>query len=428
MNLHSHHGNKREQYFNKLDSGIRKMQEYHSKDLILVHHNDSDGLTSGAILLKAFTRAGYHISRFCLEKPYPAVLGKLFAMTDGKIVVFADFAGGIAPLIADLNHQKNLVLILDHHTAKQADDPMVLNFNPDFFGFKGDRDISASVVCYHFAVCLNPANKDLVHIAAFGGIADFYYRERQIHSFNLECFEEAQMVGLMRKETDSEGEQFYIRLGNREVNVVSFYPLLDIAGGVGYYGKGPEVAVNLLLEGITNDNMSFIDNLKKVKEEIFTREIERLQNGGLIIGRNIQWFDTKEHFKPMGVKMVGIFCNEIAEMDFIDQTKYIAGYQKIPDMIPGFGQITMGQTKMSMRTSKALSKDILHNEMPGIDRFLPRATRNLEGFADACHSIAAAVTIAVGKEQELIEEAERLLQQEMLKDKEKTVKESNDSL
>lgn len=420
--------NRREKYFNELNSGIRKMKEYHSKDLILIHHNDSDGLTSGAILLKAFTRAGYNISRFCLEKPYPAVLEELFDRTEGKIVVFADFAGGIAPLIANLNNGKNLIIILDHHKAKKTDDPMVLNFDPDFFGFKGDRDISASVVCYHFAICLNPANKDLVHIAAFGGIADFYYRERRIHSFNLECFEEAQMAGLMRKEMDSEGEQFYIRLGSREVNVVSFYPMLDTAGGVGYYGKGPEVAVNLLLEGITDENMLFIENLKEVKEEIFSREIERLKKRGLIVGRNIQWFNIKECFKPMGVKMVGIFCNEIAEMDFIDQTKYIAGYQKIPDMIPGFGSIPMGQTKMSMRTSKALSKDILHKKMPGIDRFLPQATINLGGFADACHSIAAAVTITVGKEQELIEEAERLLQEEMLKDKEKTVKESNDSL
>jgi hypothetical protein len=412
-----HNRSKRNKYFNEIDSGIKKMKEYHSRDLILIHHNDSDGLTSGAILLKAFTRAGYNIKRFCLEKPYPAVLEKLFARTEGKMVVFADFAGGIAPFIADLNNRKNLVLILDHHTAKQTDDPMVLNFNPDFFGFKGDRDISASVVCYHFAVCLNPRNKDLVHIAAFGGIADFYYREQQIHSFNLECFEEAQIAGLMRKEIDSEGEQFYIKLGSREVNVVSFYPMLDIAGGVGYYGKGPEVAINLLLKGITDENMLFIEKLKKVKEKIFSSEIEKLKKGGLIVGSNIQWFDTNTGLKPMGVKMIGIFCNEIAEMDFIDQAKYIAGYQKIPDLIPGFGSITIGQTKMSMRTSKKLSKAILHKEMPGIDRFLPQATINLGGFADACHSIAAAVTIPVGKERELIEEAERLLKEEILKGK-----------
>lgn len=404
-----------DKYFDELISGIKRMKEYHSRDLILLHHNDSDGLTSGAILLKSFQRAGYSVNRFSLEKPYPAVLEKLFGNTEGKIVVFADFAGGIAPMIADLNRGKNLVLILDHHKAKQTDDPFVLNLNPDFFGLRGDRDISASVVCYHFAVNLDPINKDLVHIAAFGGIADFYYRDRQIHSFNLKCFEEACRAGLMRKETDSDGDKYHIKLGRREVNVVSFYPMLDIAGAVGFYNNGPETAINLLLEGITDENMSYIENLKKVKEKIFTREIEKLKKDGLRTTNHMQWFDLKENFKPMGVKMVGIFCNEIAERDFIDPNKYIAGYQKIPDEVPGFGYIPMGQTKMSMRTSANLSQRVLNRKMPGIDSFLPQATINLGGFADACHSIAAAVTIDVGREKELIEETERLLQQEILK-------------
>ncbi|MBN2395348.1 MAG: DHH family phosphoesterase [Candidatus Atribacteria bacterium] len=405
----------KDQYFNELSLGIRKMKEYPSKDILLLHHNDTDGLTSGAILLKALTRAGYNIKRYSLEKPYPKILEKLLNENEKKVIVFADFAGGIAPTIANLNSGKNLVLILDHHKAKRTDDPFVLNLNPDFFGLKGDRDISASVVCYHFSFILDTINRDLVHIAAFGGIADFYYRDHQIHSFNLECFQEASKLGLMRKEKKLLTEKYYIRLGNQEVDVVSFYPMIDIAGGVGYYGKGPEVAIDVLLNGITDENISFIENLKNIKQKIFSKEIENIKKGGLIVGKNIQWFNAKMNLKPMGVKMVGILCNEIAEMDFIDQNKYIAGYQQIPNEIPNFGKIMMNQTKLSMRTTEKLSKKILNKEMPGLDTFLPQATLNLGGFADACHSIAAAVTIEIGKEKELMKEAEKLLQNEILK-------------
>ena len=42
----------------------------------IFHHNDSDGLSSGAILTRAFERAGFEVHRFCLEKPYPALLQK----------------------------------------------------------------------------------------------------------------------------------------------------------------------------------------------------------------------------------------------------------------------------------------------------------------------------------------------------------------
>ena len=62
------------------------------------------------------------VRRFCLEKPYPAVLKKVFEQ-EGGLIVFADFAGRIAPLISELNQGRNLTLILDHHVAEASTDP-----------------------------------------------------------------------------------------------------------------------------------------------------------------------------------------------------------------------------------------------------------------------------------------------------------------
>ena len=104
----------------------------------------------------ALERQGYKVQRFCLEKPYPAVLKKIYEQ-EGGIVIFADFAGRIAPMLSDLNKGRNLTLILDHHVAEASTDPRVHNLDPDLFGLKGDRDISASTTCYLFALTLDPS-------------------------------------------------------------------------------------------------------------------------------------------------------------------------------------------------------------------------------------------------------------------------------
>jgi hypothetical protein len=41
---------------------------------------------------------------------------------------------------------------------------------------------------------------------------------------------------------------------------------------------------------------------------------------------------------------------------------------------------------------------------------LPEATNKLGGFSDACHSLTAATTVAIGKEELLIEEMEKILE------------------
>ena len=399
-----------EKYFEILRSGITALKNHESKELFLLHHNDSDGLTSGSILLKAFQREGYNVKRFTLEKPYPDVLKKLFEENSGRIIVFADFAGKIAPMISDLNRGRNLVLILDHHRAEPVvNDETVLNLDPDLFGLKGDRDISASVVCYLFAKELNSMNEDLVHIAAFGGIADFYYLDEDVHSFNRECVEDACAVGLMRIDYKEGKERFIIRLGDMEVDVVEFYPLLDTLGGVGFYDNGPEKGIDLLLNGLTEGHVEEINKMKSVKEKIFEKEIIRMKNREYHETEDIIWFDVEDRFAPMGVKMIGVFCEEIVEADYLDRSKYLAGFQRIPDTVPGFGKLEMGQTKVSMRTSASLSRKIMDKAIPGLNDFLPEATVNLGGFADACHSIAAATTIGIGMEEKLMDETQKTL-------------------
>ena len=390
---------------------VNRMKEYNSRDIILLHHNDSDGLASAAILLKALQREKYHIKLFSLEKPYPCVLKKLFTCNSGKIILLADFAGMIASEISSLNNSKNLVIILDHHKAKEFNDNSIINLNPDFFQLKGDRDISASCICYFFAKELNTINKDLAHIAAFGAIADFYYIDKNLHSCNKLCLKEGIKTGLIRSEKINDKEHFFITLGKKEVNILNFYPMIDITGGVAYYNRGSEFGISIFLNGLTNEDILKINKLKKIKNHLFRAEIKKLKENKLYNTKNILWFDAKNQFSPMGVKMIGVFLEEIVNTNNIDPDKYIAGFMHIPDHVPGFGKILHGQTKISIRSSHDLSLKIRNGKMPGINEFLPAAAKNLGGFADACHSLSAAATINAGEENELINEVQRILDQ-----------------
>jgi single-stranded DNA-specific DHH superfamily exonuclease len=69
-----------------MEQAIREIRQWPEKAVQVFHHNDSDGLSSGAILTRAFERQGFKVKRFCLEKPYPAVLRKVYEQ-EGKVTM-----------------------------------------------------------------------------------------------------------------------------------------------------------------------------------------------------------------------------------------------------------------------------------------------------------------------------------------------------
>jgi len=398
-------------WFEAMERAIREVKRWPVKTVQVFHHNDADGLTSGAILTRAFERQGYKVQRFCLEKPYPAVLKKVYEQ-EGKLLIFADFAGRIAPLLSELNKSRNLTLILDHHVAEASTDPRVHNLDPDLFGLKGDRDISGSTTCYLFAVTMDPANHDLAHIAAIGAVGDGFFVDGKLVSQNREVALEAVRQGRMEIQPQGTGEKYLLTSPEGQIPVIEFGDYLDILGGVGYYQNGPEMGIRVCLDGASPETDRRVEELKAIRTRMFDDEIARLQTGGWKQAPHIQWFHVEKRFFPMGVKMIGAFCDAIRETKLIDPQKYLAGFQIIPDEIPGFGVIKFNEVKISMRVSPQMEGEIRAGRTMGLNILLPEATNRLGGFSDACHSLTAATTVAIGKEEMLIEEMERIIQGE----------------
>ena len=391
-----------------MEHAIQEVRQWPEKTVQVFHHNDSDGLSSGAILTRALERQGLKVRRFCLEKPYPAVLKKVYEQ-EGGLLIFADFAGRIAPMLSELNRGRNLTLILDHHVAEASTDPRVLNLDPDLFGLKGDRDISASTTCYLFARTMDPVNRDMAHIAAVGAVGDGFFVDGRLVSQNREVALEAVQQGRIEIRKHGAGEQYLLTGPKGQISCIEQGDYLDVLGGVGYYKKGPDMAVQVCLEGVSPESDRMVEELKAVRTRIFNEEITRLKAGSLKKAPHIQWFHVEKRFFPMGVKMIGAFCDAIKDSNLIDPLKYLAGFQIIPDEIPGFGAIRFNEVKISMRVSPYMEGEIRSGKAMGLNILLPEATERLGGFSDACHSLTAATTVAIGKEEKLIEEMEKII-------------------
>ncbi len=399
----------RDQLITAMQNAIEEVRRWPKKEVQIFHHNDSDGLSSGAILTRTFDRAGFRVQRFCLEKPYPVLLEKVFRQKGG-IIVFADFAGRIAPMLSDFNSGRNLTLILDHHVAEASTDPKVHNLDPDLYGLKGDRDISGSTTCYLFAQTLDAANRDLAYIAAIGAVGDEFFVDGCLVSENRDVTLEAVEQGKMEIRKLEVGERYYLNTSEGQVPCDEFGAYLDTLGAAGYYQNGPDMGVKVCLEGTTAESDQMLQELKSVQTRAFEAESKRLQSGALKKSDRIQWFHVQNRFRPMGVKMIGVFCDAIKNTDIVDPKRYVAGYQIIPNEIPGFGPVEMNEVKISMRVSAYMEDKIRSGQAMGLNIFLPEATNKLGGFSDACHTLTAATTVGIGKEEQLIEEMEKILE------------------
>jgi hypothetical protein len=399
----------RDQLIKAMENAIMEVSQWPKREVQIFHHNDSDGLSSGAILTRTFERAGFEVQRFCLEKPYPPLLQKLYEQ-DGEIIVFADFAGRIAPMLSELNNGRNLTLILDHHVAEASTDPKVHNLDPDLYGLKGDRDIAGATTCYLFAHTWDPANRDLAYIAAIGAVGDEFFVDGCLVSENRDVTLTAVQQGKMEIKEQETGERYYLNTPQGQVPCDEFGAYLDTLGAAGYYQNGPDRGVKVCLEGTTPESDQMLRELKAVQAKAFDEEMQRIKSGALKKTKHIQWFQVENRFRPMGVKMIGVFCDAIKNSDLVDPGRYVAGYQIIPAEIPGFGPIPMSDVKISMRVSAYLEKEIRSGNAMGLDILLPEATNKLGGFSDACHTLTAATTVAIGKEEMLIAEMEKILE------------------
>lgn len=403
----------KENFLEEIRKGIDRMRAAGSK-VTLVHHNDADGLSSAAVLETALTRAGFAVRRICIERVHPPIVARIHEQFPSTIF-YVDLGGQAAPVISDANNGRRTTLILDHHHPHKPTDHKVLNISTEFFGLSGDMDISASTAAYFFALELDADNRDLAHVGVLGAVGDEHDREGALIKENRDALIDAVDQGHVQIEVDAEGKERYslTRFGD-PIPMAPLAISVTTLGGVGYYSDGPALGVRVCLEGLFPEAQHRLAELRQTQKTAYQKTSESLMRDGFRETKHIQWFTVGDDFSPMGVKIIGEYCWDIRNEDFVNPKKYIVGFQNMAPEIPGLGTFDWSQTKVSMRLPTPLERKILiDRSMPGLSYLVPEAARKVGGSVDACHDYTAATIVDIGMEEALITAMDKLVQAEL---------------
>ncbi len=393
-------------FFEWVDDAARKIKSFEGENITIVHHNDADGICSGAILSKLCEYLGYSPKLICIEKVHPVIVEKIHEKVDG-IIIYTDLGGLAAEMIDEINAGRSYVFIIDHHPAKPIKSEHVFVLDPELGGISGDVFVSAATLNYIFFRRITKEAKKYAYIAVVGAVGDYHDRSGGVLGLDRFALQEAIGEGQVKVKLEQYRERYLINFFNEFADVVAKY-LTDL-GACGYGMKCYRDAVKVLFNGFDEKTLQEAKDLDRLREEKFRAEIERLKNEGFNEGKYTQWFHVEDRFSPLGVKSVGEFCQLIKDMMFVDGRKYLVGFQNMPRVIPDIGEIDLSAVKMSGRAPTQLERMILRGAAPGLDVLVPEASEAVGGFADATHKIAAACVLERGKEREFVSEFERIV-------------------
>jgi single-stranded DNA-specific DHH superfamily exonuclease len=398
----------KEAFLTALKTAIGKLRQAGS-EITLVHHNDSDGLASASIMQVALSRAGFTVQRIPLERVHPPIVDRIHQRFDSAIL-YVDLGGRAAPVISEANDGRRFTIILDHHDPEKATDPKVVNLSTEFYGLSGELDISAATAAYLFALTLDEGNRDLAYLAVVGAVGDEQDRNGSLVGENRHALKEAVAQGQVRVKEIGGREQYTLARFADPISLSEFARTITTLGAAGYYMGGPALGIRVCMEGSFPEAERKLKTLNQIKQAAYEKVLARLRQEGFRESPYTQWFHVGEEFAPMGVKIIGEFCDEIRYADFVNPEKYIVGFQAMDQEIPGLGSFDWSLVKASMRVPSPLEKKITTDHtMPGLAYLVPEAAKQVNGSIDACHDHSAATLISVGREANLIAAMDKLV-------------------
>ncbi|MFQ6094518.1 MAG: DHH family phosphoesterase [Candidatus Bathyarchaeia archaeon] len=378
-------------------TAISKLKRSPARDVLLIHHDDADGLCSAAIVKAAVEREGYDVKTLCLEKVYPEVIKSLHE-AEGGIMIYADIGSSHADFISECNRGRNLTIILDHHDPTPAEGPRIYDLNLEHFGFRGETDFSGATCCYLFSELLDERNRDLSYLAVVGS-----------------CEIPGELTGLNRMVLEDASRNKIVQLKGKRIRIAkletyakSLFSKLQILGAVGYYEGGPEIAVKTCLEGLTKETDEKVKELEGRRKSVNRRLLARLYRERLRETEHIQWFDAADMYKGMGSKVIGQFCSYLSyQRRLIKPQKYILGMMNLENEIPGWGRLKSELAKVSLRVPSGLKPLIDRKRTLSAVDLLIKASEGF-GIADG-HEYAANVVLPRDKKLRLVENGESVI-------------------
>jgi len=376
----------RARFYQVLDDVKQRVPSY--EEVVLVHHDDADGLSSAALTTRALEALGVRVHRICLEKLFLEVVEDL--MKKWNALVFVDIASAHVDFLEAKAREDQFIMILDHHKPR-GEPQHVLDLNLERWGLSGDRDFSASTLCYLF------------------------YREitgdRSLSYLGLVGAEELPEKGIVVNDTLKDArDSGAVTEGKREeliavplnMPVKTVFSTLQVLGPVGYYKGGPELGVSLCLGERVEVALKHAEEWRGARKQANRKLIAILWKGELKQGKRVQWFHDHGVFQGMGTKVIGTFSSYLSyQRRLINPSKYILGWMKMPQQIPGWGSLETAYSKFSTRIPVVMRKKVERGALPGLMDILNVLSTPV--LVDG-HQAAASGLVREGEEVRLVQE------------------------
>ena len=140
------------------------LEDSENKEIFLISHFDTDGITSAAIMIQALEKLD---KRFSVKIVKRLEEEMIYELPKNKLILFLDLASG------SLDHIKKAglknVFIIDHHEIVQKIPKGVTILNPMLIS---KEKISSAGLVYLFCKEIDPENKRLAKLAVLGMIGD----------------------------------------------------------------------------------------------------------------------------------------------------------------------------------------------------------------------------------------------------------------
>jgi single-stranded-DNA-specific exonuclease len=361
------------------------------RGITLVHHNDTDGIAAGAILGKSLSRAGFSVEHIPIEGVHRSLLPAIHRPAR-RLILYADLGGQAAEAICRHIRKDSRVIIIDHHLPATGEFPGLRQVNPENFGISGDSECAAATAACFFALALDSANEDQAALAVLGAVGDHQMTRGRCEGLNALLLDTAVRRGdLLPSGTGDDTPWRLPRFHQRNLREAD--SLISALAVNGYYRRGADRAIDACMNGPDQQTLAFGVEMAAIQRDRFSLEMARIRQDGLSRRGQIVWTDVGERFYPLGLKAIGLFCEEIIRRRAEEGACYIVGFQHIPGENPYLYGSVRSESKVSFRVTPELRRSIERGERPDLMQLVPEAARQVGGFAEGCHRFTAACTI-----------------------------------
>jgi len=178
-------------------------QVYDNQPVLVLGHNDADGITATAITAKILYRAGVKFHARIVRRLDASELEK--ASSSGRMTVLCDMGSGYLHLLSKYSWSNGLV-ILDHHKPEVAEPPSnSIHINPHLYGVDGESEVSGAGVAYITLKGFPRIDyRDLSTLAIVGALGDMQDVDvgRSLKGMNKFIVDEAEKGGYISVQKD----------------------------------------------------------------------------------------------------------------------------------------------------------------------------------------------------------------------------------